>query len=160
VLQDVDSVWDTQEFQQLMAVASRLAGAPYGSDDRSDVSMRILADHSRSTAFLINDGVFPSNNDRGYVLRRIMRRAIRHAYIVGIEELVLPEMIDAWSTSWAPTIPSCRRKHDFIREVVQREEERFRQTLKTGSGILDVELDQLTAAGETTLPGDGRVPLA
>jgi alanyl-tRNA synthetase len=154
VLQDVDSVWDTGEFRHLMAVASRLAGAPYGSDPRSDVSMRILADHARSTAFLINDGVFPSNNDRGYVLRRIMRRAIRHAYIIGIEQLVLPEMVDAVVELMGGDYPELAKNHDFIREVVQREEERFRQTLKTGSGILDVELDQLATAGETMLPGD------
>jgi alanyl-tRNA synthetase len=154
VLQDVDSVWDTGEFQHLLGVASRLAGAPYGSDPRSDVSMRILADHARSTAFLINDGVFPSNNDRGYVLRRIMRRAIRHAYIVEIEQLVLPEMIDAVVDLMGSDYPELAKNHDFIREVAQREEERFRQTLKTGSAILDVELDKLTAAGETMLPGD------
>ncbi|TML11306.1 MAG: alanine--tRNA ligase [Actinobacteria bacterium] len=154
VLQDVDSVWDTGEFQHLLGVASRLAGAPYGSDPRSDVSMRILADHARSTAFLINDGVFPSNNDRGYVLRRIMRRAIRHAYIVEIEQLVLPEMIDAVVGLMGADYPELAKNHDFIREVAQREEERFRQTLKTGSAILDVELDKLAAAGETMLPGD------
>ena len=154
VLQDVDSVWDTDEFQHLLAVASRLAGAPYGSDPRSDVSLRILADHARSTAFLINDGVFPSNNDRGYVLRRIMRRAVRHAYIVGIEQLVLPEMVDSVVDIMGGDYPELAKNHDFIREVVQREEERFRQTLKTGSGILDVELDQLAAAGETMLSGD------
>ncbi|MEO8694086.1 MAG: alanine--tRNA ligase [Acidimicrobiales bacterium] len=154
VLQDVDSVWDTEEFQQLLAVASRLAGRPYGSDPRSDVSMRILADHARSTAFLVNDGVFPSNNDRGYVLRRIMRRAIRHAYIVGIEELVLPEMIDSVVDIMGTDYPELAKNHDFIREVAQREEERFRQTLKTGSGILDVELDQLASAGGTVLSGD------
>ncbi|MEO5840962.1 MAG: alanine--tRNA ligase [Acidimicrobiales bacterium] len=154
VLQDVDSVWDTEEFQQLLAVASRLAGRPYGSDSRSDVSMRILADHARSTAFLVNDGVFPSNNDRGYVLRRIMRRAIRHAYMVGIEELVLPEMIDSVVEIMGADYPELAKNHDFIRQVGQREEERFRQTLKTGSGILDVELDQLVAAGGTVLSGD------
>ncbi|MEO7371621.1 MAG: alanine--tRNA ligase, partial [Ilumatobacteraceae bacterium] len=154
VLQDVDSVWDTEEFQQLLAVASRLAGRAYGTDPRSDVSMRILADHARSTAFLINDGVFPSNNDRGYVLRRIMRRAIRHAYIVGIEALVLPEMIDSVVDIMGADYPELAKNHDFIRQVGQREEERFRQTLKTGSGILDVELDQLAATGGTVLSGD------
>ena len=154
VLQNVDSVWDTDEFQRLLAVASRLGGAPYGSDPRSDISMRILADHARSTAFLVNDGVFPSNNDRGYVLRRIMRRAIRHAYMVEIEQLVLPEMIDAVIDIMGADYPELAKNHDFIREVAQREEERFRQTLKTGSGILDVELDKLAATGATMLSGD------
>jgi alanyl-tRNA synthetase len=154
VLQGVDSVWDTDEFQRLLAVASELAGAPYGSDPRADVSMRILADHARSTTFLVNDGVFPSNTERGYVLRRIMRRAIRHAYIVGIDALVLPAMIDAVVDIMGIDYPDLAKNHEFIRDVAQREEERFRQTLKTGSGILDVELDKLAAAGATTLPGD------
>ncbi|CAB4829609.1 MAG: alanine--tRNA ligase [Actinobacteria bacterium] len=152
VMQGVDSVWDTDEFQRLLAVASRLAARPYGIDERADVSMRILADHARSTTFLVNDGVFPSNEDRGYVLRRIMRRAIRHAYLLGIDELVLPVLVDAVVDIMGTDYPALAKNHSFVRDVAAREEERFRRTLKTGSTMLDVQLADLPAGG--TLPGD------
>ncbi len=152
VMQGVESVWDTDEFQRLLAVASRLAARPYGLDERADVSMRILADHARSTAFLVSDGVFPSNEDRGYVLRRIMRRAIRHAYLLGIDELVLPVLVDAVVDIMGADYPSLARDHSFIRDVAAREEERFRRTLKTGSAMLDVHLESLALGG--ALPGD------
>jgi alanyl-tRNA synthetase len=151
VLQNVDSVWDTDEFQQLLTVASRLAGRTYGADERADVSMRILADHARSTTFLVNDGVFPSNEDRGYVLRRIMRRAIRHAYLLGIDELVLPVLVDAVVDTMGADYPSLLKNQGFVRDVAAREEERFRRTLKTGSAMLDDELGSLAPGG--TLPG-------
>ena len=152
VMQNVDSVWDTDEFQRLLAVASRLAGRPYGVDERADVSMRILADHARSTTFLVNDGVFPSNEDRGYVLRRIMRRAIRHAYLLGIDELVLPVLVDTVVDIMGSDYPALVKSHSFVRDVAAREEERFRRTLKTGSAMLDLQLENLQPGA--SLAGD------
>ncbi|HEX7096024.1 MAG TPA: alanine--tRNA ligase, partial [Acidimicrobiales bacterium] len=157
VLQGVDSVWDTDEFVRLLATASSLAGRAYGSGDdpaseRADISMRILADHARSTTFLINDGVFPSNEDRGYVLRRIMRRAIRHAYLLGIEQPVLPAMVDSVVEVMGEDYPEIVKNHGFIRDVVAREEERFRRTLATGSTMLDAQLAIVPPGSE--LPGD------
>ncbi|OWY59714.1 alanine--tRNA ligase, partial [cyanobacterium TDX16] len=90
VLQGVDSVFDTDEFVTLLASASEVTGVAYGEDERRDVSLRILAEHARTVTFLVSDGVFPSNEDRGYVLRRILRRAVRHAYLLGVEQPVLP----------------------------------------------------------------------
>jgi alanyl-tRNA synthetase len=152
VMQNVDSVWDTDEFQRLLAVGSRLAGRTYGTDERADISLRILADHARSTTFLVNDGVFPSNEDRGYVLRRIMRRAIRHAYLLGIEALVLPVLVDAVVEIMGADYPSLNKSHTFVRDVAAREEERFRRTLKAGSSMLDAQLEQL--APGAMLSGD------
>src|SRR5690606_7333078 len=157
VLQQVDSVWDTDEFVRLLGTAPSPAKRAYGSGDgpasaRAATSMRILADHARSTTFLINDGVFPSNEDRGYVLRRIMRRAIRHAYLLGIEQLVLPEMVDSVVEVMGDDYPELVKNHGFIRDVVAREEERFRRTLATGSTMLDAQLEQVPEGGE--LPGD------
>jgi alanyl-tRNA synthetase len=156
VLQGVDSVWDTDEFQRLLTVASALARREYGTSadflEPADVSMRILADHARSTAFLINDGVFPSNADRGYVLRRIMRRAIRHAYLLGIEVPVLPAMVDAVVEIMGEDYPDLVKNHAFIRDVAAREEERFRRTLRTGSTMLDAQLEVVPPGSE--LPGD------
>ena len=94
VLQGVDSVWETDIMVPLIDEAQRATGTRLGTAENSDVSLRIMAEHARSSAILVNDGVFPSNEDRGYVLRRIIRRAVRHAYLLGSEQLVMPTMID------------------------------------------------------------------
>ncbi len=95
VLGGVDSVWETDEFSRLLERIGEISGIPHGSGDRTDVSQRILADHARSSTFLISDGAFPSNEDRGYVLRRIVRRAVRHAWLLGVEDQIMPLLVDA-----------------------------------------------------------------
>ena len=145
VLQGVESVWDTDEFVRLLAVIGDLTGVAYPSGDRTDVSMRILADHARSSSFLISDGVFPSNEDRGYVLRRIIRRAVRHAWLLGVEDPIMPQLVDAVVAIMSVDYPDLERNHGFVRDVLDREERRFRETLRTGSTILD---DALAGLGE------------
>ena len=145
VLQGVESVWDTDEFVRLLAIIGDLTGVAYPSGDRTDVSMRILADHARSSSFLISDGVFPSNEDRGYVLRRIIRRAVRHAWLLGVEDPIMPELVDAVVAIMGVDYPDLERNHGFVRDVLDREERRFRETLRTGSTILD---DALAGLGE------------
>ena len=145
VLQGVESVWDTDEFVRLLAVIGDLTGVAYPSGDRTDVSMRILADHARSSSFLISDGVFPSNEDRGYVLRRIIRRAVRHAWLLGVENPIMPELVDAVVAIMGVDYPDLERNHGFVRDVLDREERRFRETLRTGSTILDDALAGLGA---------------
>ncbi len=147
VLQGVDSVWDLDEIRSLIGEAEAASGATYGSDDRTDISLRIVAEHSRTVTFLVSDGVFPSNEDRGYVLRRILRRAVRHAYLLGVEKPVLPTMVDAVVATMGPDYPEIVKNHAFVREVVEREELRFRETLKTGSSILDDALDRVGDGG-------------
>ena len=153
VLQGVDSVWETDEFVVLLDAAQRLTGAKLGESEARDVSLRILADHARSTSLLVSDGVFPSNEDRGYVLRRIIRRAVRHAYLLGVEEPVMGGMVDAVVEVMAEAYPDLVRNHGYVRDVIDREEQRFRQTLRTGQTILDGRLDAL-APGQ---PIDGEV---
>ena len=143
VLQGVDSVWETDEFVALLDAAQRLTGAKLGESEARDVSLRILADHARSTSLLVSDGVFPSNEDRGYVLRRIIRRAVRHAYLLGVEEPVMGGMVDAVVEVMAEAYPDLARNHGYVRDVIDREEQRFRQTLRTGQTILDGRLDAL-----------------
>jgi alanyl-tRNA synthetase len=152
VLQGVDSVWETDEFVRLITTIGELSGVAPGSDPRSDVSQRILADHIRSSAFLIGDGVFPSNEDRGYVLRRIIRRAVRHAWLLGVEDPIMPDLVDALVGIMGDDYPELVRNHDFVRGVLDREERRFRETLRSGLAILDAALDGLAAGG--TLDGD------
>ena len=152
VLQGVDSVWETDEFSRLMASASELTGVTVGDDPERDVSLRILADHARSTSMLVSDGVFPSNEARGYVLRRIIRRAVRHAYILGVDRPVMGGMVDAVIEVMGPDYPDLAANHQFVRDVIDREELKFRETLRTGQAILDGHLESL-AEGEP-LPGD------
>ena len=153
VLQGVDSVFQTDEFVALLDAAQRLTGAKLGDSEARDVSLRILADHARSTSLLVSDGVFPSNEDRGYVLRRIIRRAVRHAYLLGVEEPVMGGMVDAVVEVMAEAYPDLARNHGYVRDVIDREEQRFRQTLRTGQAILDGRMAGL-APGQ---PIDGDV---
>ena len=140
ILQGTDSVFDTDVVRPMVAAAERVTGRRYGDDERTDVSLRIMGDHARAMAFLVSDGVFPSNEDRGYVLRRIIRRAVRHAYQLGVEKLVTPTLVDATVETLGEAWPELIRNHDFVTGVVTREEERFRQTLKSGVSILDEEI--------------------
>ncbi len=150
VLQGVDSVFDLDEIRHLISVAERLCHTTYGTSETSDVSLRIVAEHARTMTFLVSDGVFPSNEDRGYVLRRIIRRAIRHAYLLGVEAVVLPSMVDAVVETMAADYPAIQANHTYVREVIEREEIRFRETLKTGSAILDEALSALEPGAKLT----------
>ncbi|MDO8391959.1 MAG: alanine--tRNA ligase [Actinomycetota bacterium] len=143
LLQGVDAVWETSLMQPLVDQACSLTGRSYRPgdyDDRDSFSMRVLAEHARSAAMLVNDGVFPSNENRGYVLRRIIRRAVRYAYLLGTEKLVMPSLVNTAIDVMGNAYPDVLTNRDFITGVLTREEERFRQTLKTGLGILEDEL--------------------
>ena len=150
VLQGVGSVWETNEVMALLASASKISGVADGDDPKSDVSLRILADHARSTTFMINDGVFPSNEGRGYVLRRIMRRAIRHAYLLGVSDPAMPRLVSTVVEIMGDDYPEIRENEAKIKEIVEREEVSFRQTIEKGLAILDTEMDGL----DGPLPGD------
>lgn len=153
VLQGVDSVWDTDELRALLQAAAELTGTDIDSASEEEmVSLRILADHARSTSMLVSDGVFPSNEARGYVLRRILRRAVRHSYILGVEEIaqlgrtVMGPMVDRVAEVMGTDYPDLLKNQEFVRGVIDREERRFRETLRTGQSILDAELNQLLQA--------------
>jgi len=152
LLQGTDAVWETDLMQPLIEQACSLTGKTYRPgdyDDRTSFSMRVLAEHARSSTMLVNDGVFPSNENRGYVLRRIIRRAVRHAYLLGTERLVMPSLVETAIDVMGHAYPDVAKNRDFIVGVLTREEERFRQTLKTGLTILEDEL----VAHPDTLPG-------
>ena len=164
VLQGVDSVWETDELQSLLDTAAKLTGVDASkASEEQLVSLRILADHARSTSMLVSDGVFPSNEARGYVLRRILRRAVRHSYILGVEETdgaddtVMGQMVDRVVEVMGADYPDLIKNHQFIRDVIDREERRFRETLRTGQAILDAELAKLdgsdSAGTADSLPG-------
>ncbi len=135
VLQDAASVWDIDVFRPLIAAAEAVTGVEYGTfpGTARDVSLRILAEHGRTMTFLVADGVVPSNEERGYVLRRIIRRAVRHAFLLGAEDLVTPALVNATVDVMGGAYPEIVKQHELVLGVVSREEERFRQTLARGS---------------------------
>ena len=154
LIQGVDAVWETDLMAPIIDRACSLTGATYRAgdyEDRNSFSLRVLAEHARSGALLVSDGVFPSNENRGYVLRRILRRAIRHAFLLGADKLVMPDLVGEAISVMEEAYPDLTKNRDFILDVITREEERFRQTLKTGLGILDRELSDgaATLAGST-----------
>ncbi len=155
VAQGKRSTWDTDLFQRLIRAVGEVAGTRYGKDADDDVSLRVIADHARATTFLVGDGVLPSNEGRGYVLRRIMRRAIRHGKRLGVEEpflaRVCAEVVEQMGHPDA--YPELKENRAFILEVAGKEEEAFRRTLDKGLAILEEEVARLQRSGEAVIPG-------
>lgn len=154
VMQGVQSNYDCDLLRGIIGHVETLSGKRYGDDAAHDMSMRVIADHSRATAFLIADGVLPSNEGRGYVLRRIMRRAARHAKMLGFAEPVLYRTATYVLQSMAEAYPEPAQRTDYVAKIVKLEEERFIQTLDNGLRILTEEVERLKAAGAGVLPGD------
>ena len=157
LVQGKDSVWETDVMEPLIEQGQSATGklyVPGDYDDRNSFSLRVLAEHARSSTMLVNDGVFPSNEGRGYVLRRIIRRAVRHAYLLGTEKLVMPGLVETAIDVMGNAYPDVIKNRDFILGVLTKEEERFRQTLKTGLVILEDELGRVDQQpGIETLSG-------
>ena len=143
VMQNVDAVWELDEFQTLLEAAEAITGVAKDSENSTLVSLQILVDHARSSSFLISDGVIPSNEDRGYVLRRIVRRAVRHAYLLGVEKPIMSELADAVITLMDDAYPDLAENKSLIKDSLQREEEGFRRTLSAGMKILEGHLSEV-----------------
>ena len=143
VMQNVDAVWELDEFQTLLEAAEAITGVAKDSENSTLVSLQILVDHARSSSFLISDGVIPSNEDRGYVLRRIVRRAVRHAYLLGVEKPIMSELADAVITLMDDAYPDLAENKNLIKDSLQREEEGFRRTLSAGMKILEGHLSEV-----------------
>jgi alanyl-tRNA synthetase len=154
VLQGVTSNYETDGIRRILDYIAELAGHAYGENEERDISMRVIADHSRAAAFLIADGVLPSNEGRGYVLRRIMRRAMRHAKMLGFEEPVLYKTAGFVLDSMAQAYPEEAKRKAFVAKVITNEEERFIQTLGNGLKILNEEVAKLKQQGSSEIPGD------
>lgn len=145
------SVFDTDELRALVEAGEKLTGTRLGTDAESDVALKLLADHARTMTFLAADGVVPSNEERGFVLRRIIRRAIRFAYLLGVETSVTPKLAERTVELMGDAYPVLVENVDTVIGVLTREEEQFRRTLRSGLGILDTALAELSDGGE--LPG-------
>jgi alanyl-tRNA synthetase len=153
VLQGVKSNYDTDLFAPLISFISDLAGKKYGTNEDLDVSIRVIADHARASAFLVGDGILPSNEGRGYVLRRIIRRAARHGKLLGMNGAFLHKVALKVVREMGDVYPDLIARKDFIDKVIVNEEERFLKTLDRGLSLLDEILVGLKAKGEKLLPG-------
>ena len=154
VVQDVDSIFDVDTIKALRDHVCRLADAEYGKEYSSDVSIRVITDHIRSVTFMISDGIMPSNEGRGYVLRRLLRRACRHGRLLGIEKGFLPELAETVIAGSKDGYPELEEKKEFILKVISKEEEQFNKTIDQGLGILSDMIGKMEAEGAKTLGGE------
>jgi alanyl-tRNA synthetase len=154
VLQDVSTNFDTDLIRPIIAHTEQLAQKRFGEDDAVDVAMKVIADHSRAAAFLIGDGVLPSNEGRGYVLRRIMRRAIRYGRNIGLERPFLCKTVETVFGIMKAAYPELDGSASFIINVIENEELRFMETLDTGLKLLNDNLKMLRETGRNEIPGD------
>ena len=154
IIQDVNTNFETDLIYPIIQRAEALAEKPYGQSESDDVAMKVIADHSRAAAFLIGDGVLPSNEGRGYVLRRIMRRAIRYGRNIGLTKPFLHETARVVFDIMAPAYPDLKAAAAFITNVIENEEVRFSETLDNGLRVLNDTLDEIRATGATQVPGD------
>ena len=150
ISQGVDNIFEVDTIQNIMKHLSKICGVTYKTDEKADVSMRVITDHIRSTCFMIADGVMPSNEGRGYVLRRLLRRAARHGRLLGIERPFLVELIDTVVGESSDAYPELKTKMAHIKKVVGYEEENFLKTIDQGLG----RLNEFIASGEKLLSGE------
>lgn len=147
VMQDVDNLFEVDTVQNIMKKISELTGKVYKQNDKDDVSIRVITDHIRSTTFMVGDGVLPSNEGRGYVLRRLLRRAARHGRILGTKKPFLYEVVDTVINENVCAYPDLESKREYIKRVIKQEEEAFAKTVENGSQILDQYIADIKAKG-------------
>ena len=152
VMQDVDSLFDVDTVKNITNHVSKISGKTYGESYKTDVSLRVITDHIRSTVMMICDGVIPSNEGRGYVLRRLLRRAARHGKLLGINEPFLYKVCDTVIHESGGAYPALIEKQEYIRKVIQVEEERFDATVDAGLSILHDMIEKAKNAGSKELP--------
>jgi alanyl-tRNA synthetase len=154
VLQEKGSFVETDLLWPLLETAQSLTGKKYGKDERDDVSLRILAEHGRATTFLIGDGVVPSNEGRGYVLRRMLRRLVSHAKRLGVEKDVTSALVEKTVELMGEVYPELSERKAFVLQVAQSEEENFARSLRQGLALLEAEVEKVKGSGSRTFPGD------
>ena len=159
VVQDVDSIFDVDTVRALRDRVCEFAHCHYHTDDAKDVSIRLITDHIRSATFMISDGIMPSNEGRGYVLRRLIRRAARHGRLLGIEGKFLAKLSETVIEGSKDGYPELEEKKEFIFKVLTQEEDKFNKTIDQGLSILGQLEDEMKAAGEKTLSGENAFKL-
>ena len=151
VMQGVDNMFLVDTVQNIVKRVSELTGVAYGASDKTDISLRVITDHIRSTCFMIADGVMPSNEGRGYVLRRLLRRAARHGRLLGMKQTFLADLVDTVIHENQPAYPELLEKRDYIKQLISVEEENFNRTIDQGLAVLN-DMESKTEGG--VLSGD------
>ena len=153
VLQNKKSNFETDLLFPIIEHAMKVAGVEYGKQTRTDISLKVIADHARSVTVMISDGILPSNEGRGYVMRRLLRRAVRHGRLLGIEKAFLVDIVDVVAEIFRQPYPDIGEKREYIKKVIQMEETRFSETLAQGTELLNQHIEELLADGGTVLDG-------
>lgn len=159
IMQGVDTIFDVDTIKHILNTVEKMANVEYGKGGKTDVSIRIITDHIRAVSFLVADGVLPSNEGRGYVLRRLLRRAARHGKLLGIKENFLYKLVDEVIKLSGEAYPELVEKESYIKKVIRIEEEKFNETIEQGMEILASYIADLKKNGETTLSGENAFKL-
>ena len=159
IMQGVDTIFDVDTIKHILNTVEKMANVEYGKGGKTDVSIRIITDHIRAVSFLVADGVLPSNEGRGYVLRRLLRRAARHGKLLGIKENFLYKLVDEVIKVSGEAYPELVEKESYIKKVIRIEEEKFNETIEQGMEILGSYIAELKKNGETTLSGENAFKL-
>lgn len=154
IMQDVDNIFEVDAIRAILDHVCRIAGKEYGKEDKADVSIRVITDHSRSVTMMVSDGILPSNEGRGYVLRRLLRRAARHGRLLGIDRPFLAEIADTVISCFKGAYPNLEEKQDYIKKVINMEEERFYSTIDQGMSILEEYMKQVREDRTNCLTGE------
>ncbi len=153
VMQGVDNLFEVDTVRRILDTVCSIAGKSYGADREDDISIRVITDHVRSATFMISDGVIPSNEGRGYVLRRIIRRACRHGKLLGIEGMFLKGLCEIVIAQNEDAYPELAKKRDYVLRVIVLEEERFNSTIDAGLGILSGVIEEAKSSGAKVISG-------
>lgn len=154
IMQGVNNLFEVDTVQNIIKAISDRAEIKYGEDKKSDISLRVIADHTRASTFLISDGVMPSNEGRGYVLRRLIRRACRHARLLGIKGAFIADIAEVVAGENRTAYPILTEKLDYIKKVIGMEEARFDATIENGLSLLDDVMEKAKKDGKTKLSGE------
>ena len=154
IMQGVNNLFEVDTIRNIMLKISEMTGIKYGDAEKTDVSLRAITDHIRSTCFMISDGILPSNEGRGYVLRRLLRRAARHGKLLGLNGTFLHVLAETVFTESESAYPELRENADYIKKIIKLEEERFAETIDQGLSILGDYMEETKKAGKTELSGE------
>ena len=154
IMQGVDNIFEIDTVKNILNKVAQLSGVKYGEDSQKDISLRIITDHVKSVTMLISDGVQPSNEGRGYVLRRLLRRAARHGRLLGIKGLFLTDIVESVVENYGDAYPNIKENKEYIEKIVSLEEERFNETIDSGMNILNEYIEEMKASNENILKGE------
>lgn len=159
IMQGVDSIFEIDTINHILKAVCKKSGKEYGVDEKTDISIRIITDHIRAVSFLVSDGVMPNNEGRGYILRKLLRRAARHGKLLGIEGNFLVNLVDEVINVSGDAYPELIQREEYIKKIITIEEERFQQTIDQGLEVLINYIKELEVKGVTELSGENAFKL-